>query len=121
MQQDVDGGDAGAHTFTTGVQLKTTGTWFVKVADTVTATLNGQQSGIVVNPGAFRSCRSASRKSASIRPSCTVCDPGSPAIQYENIGPQVPGKIGLITKNLGQSMSWKQRWRLILRWQCMRM
>jgi hypothetical protein len=40
--------DAGAHTFS--VTLKTAGTQSITVADTVTATITGTQSGIAVNP-----------------------------------------------------------------------
>src|SRR6185369_17391305 len=42
--------DNGQHTFTNGVQLKTVGTWYVKVADGVKV---GQQSNVVVGPGAI--------------------------------------------------------------------
>jgi hypothetical protein len=41
---------------------------------------------VVVNPGAFRSCRSASRKSATIRPSRSV----RPELHYENSWLPVP-------------------------------
>jgi hypothetical protein len=41
-------GDAGSHTFTNGVTLKTTGTRTVTATDTVTATVTGTSGGIVV-------------------------------------------------------------------------
>ena len=46
-------GDAGVHTFTNEVQFQTTGTYFVKVNDTVLTTKVGEQSAILVNPGAL--------------------------------------------------------------------
>jgi hypothetical protein len=46
-------GDAGTHVFGANVILKTVGTWSVTATDTVTATLKGSQSGIVVTPGAL--------------------------------------------------------------------
>ena len=44
-------GDAGAHTFTGGVTLKTAGTHSVTATDTITA-MTGSQSGLVVQAGA---------------------------------------------------------------------
>src|SRR5712691_10423724 len=44
--------DAGAHTFTNGVTLKTTGTQSVTATDVANAAISGSQSGIVVNAGA---------------------------------------------------------------------
>jgi uncharacterized membrane protein YqgA involved in biofilm formation len=41
--------DAGTHVFSGNVTLKTIGTWSVTATDTVTATLKGSQTGIVVN------------------------------------------------------------------------
>ena len=45
-------GDAGAHTFTNGVVLKTAATQSVTTTDTVTSTITGTQGGIHVNPAA---------------------------------------------------------------------
>src|SRR6184192_1497519 len=42
-------GDAGIHTFTNAVVLKTAGTQSVTATDTVTSTITGTQTGIVVN------------------------------------------------------------------------
>ena len=42
-------GDAGTHTFTNGVTLKTAGTQSITATDTVTGTITGTQSGIVVH------------------------------------------------------------------------
>jgi MOSC domain-containing protein YiiM len=47
---------------------------------------------VVVNPGAFRSCRSVSRKSASIRGSRRL----RPAQQYENRSQPVPETFGIV-------------------------
>ena len=47
--------DAGAHTFSTGVTLKTAATQSVTATDTKTATIKGTQSGIVVQHGAVKS------------------------------------------------------------------
>ena len=47
---------------------------------------------VVVNPGAFRSCRIASRKSASIRSSRRLRS----TLQYENMPPTVPGEFGIM-------------------------
>ena len=44
------GFDNGVHTFVAGSQLKTAGTQSLTVTDTVTATITGTQSGIVVTP-----------------------------------------------------------------------
>ncbi len=44
-------GDAGVHTFTNGVTLKTAGTQSITATDTVTGTITGTQSGITVNIG----------------------------------------------------------------------
>jgi alpha-tubulin suppressor-like RCC1 family protein len=44
-------GDAGVHTFTNGVTLKTAGTQSVTATDTVTASITGSQSGLTVTPG----------------------------------------------------------------------
>jgi len=44
--------DAGVHTFTNGVTLKTSGAQSVTATDTVTASVTGSQTGITVNPGA---------------------------------------------------------------------
>jgi uncharacterized membrane protein YqgA involved in biofilm formation len=41
--------DAGTHVFSGNVTLKTIGTWSVTATDTLTATLKGSQTGIVVN------------------------------------------------------------------------
>jgi hypothetical protein len=41
--------DAGTHVLSGNVTLKTIGTWSVTATDTVTATLKGSQTGIVVN------------------------------------------------------------------------
>jgi hypothetical protein len=41
--------DAGTHVFSGNVTLKTIGTWSITATDTVTATLKGSQTGIVVN------------------------------------------------------------------------
>jgi hypothetical protein len=41
--------DAGTHVFSGNVTLRTIGTWSVTATDTVTATLKGSQTGIVVN------------------------------------------------------------------------
>jgi hypothetical protein len=46
------GANAGVHTFSLGVTLKTAGTQAVRARDTVTATITGLQSGIVVTPAA---------------------------------------------------------------------
>ncbi len=43
-------GDAGVHTFTNGVTLKTAGTQSITATDTVTGTITGTQSGITVLP-----------------------------------------------------------------------
>ena len=45
------GGDAGVHTFTNGVTLKTAGTQSITATDTVTGTITGTQSSISVLPG----------------------------------------------------------------------
>jgi hypothetical protein len=41
--------DAGTHVFSGNVTLRTIGTWSITATDTVTATLKGSQTGIVVN------------------------------------------------------------------------
>ena len=46
-------GDAGVKTFTNGVNFATTGTYYVRVNDTVFTTKTGEQSNIDVNPGAL--------------------------------------------------------------------
>ena len=46
-------GDAGVKTFTSGVQMQTTGDYYVRVNDTVLTTKTGEQSAITVNPGAL--------------------------------------------------------------------
>jgi hypothetical protein len=46
------GGDNGSHTFTNGVTLKTAGTRSVTATDTVTGSITGTQSSIVVNAAA---------------------------------------------------------------------
>jgi hypothetical protein len=43
------GADAGVHTFTNGVTLKTAGTQSITATDTVTSSITGTQSGITVN------------------------------------------------------------------------
>jgi hypothetical protein len=43
--------DAGTHTFSNGATLKTAGTQSVTATDTVTGSITGTESGIVVNPG----------------------------------------------------------------------
>jgi hypothetical protein len=45
-------GENGTHTFTLGVTLKTVGTHWLTVADTITPDLTSSQTGIVVNPAA---------------------------------------------------------------------
>ena len=45
------GADAGVHTFTNGVTLKTAGTQSITATDTVTGSITGTQSGITVNVG----------------------------------------------------------------------
>jgi hypothetical protein len=42
-------GDSGVHTFSLGVKLKTAGTQWVRATDTVTATITGVKTGIVVS------------------------------------------------------------------------
>ena len=42
-------GDAGVHSFSLGVKLKTAGTQWVRATDTVTATITGVKTGIVVS------------------------------------------------------------------------
>ena len=44
-------GDAGVHTFSLGLTLKTAGTQLVRASDTVTRSITGVQIGIVVAPG----------------------------------------------------------------------
>jgi len=44
--------DAGTHSFTNGVTLKTAGTQSITGTDTITASITGAQSGITVNPAA---------------------------------------------------------------------
>ena len=46
-------GDAGARTFTNGVNFATTGSFYVRVNDTVLTTKTGEQTAIDVNPGAL--------------------------------------------------------------------
>ena len=46
-------GDAGVKTFTNGVNFATTGSFYVRVNDTVLTTKTGEQSAIDVNPGAL--------------------------------------------------------------------
>jgi hypothetical protein len=46
--------DHGVHKFSLGVTLRTAGTQWVKATDTVTSTITGTQSGIVVTPGAAK-------------------------------------------------------------------
>ena len=48
------GANAGVHTFSLGVTLKTAGTQAVRARDTATATITGLQSGIVVTPAAAK-------------------------------------------------------------------
>ncbi|HET6343982.1 MAG TPA: hypothetical protein VFH51_03570, partial [Myxococcota bacterium] len=45
-------GDAGVHTFTNGITLKTVGTQSVTATDTVTGGITGTQNGLAVTPGA---------------------------------------------------------------------
>ena len=45
-------GDAGSHVFAANVILKTAGTWTVTATDTVTASIKGTQTGVVVTPAA---------------------------------------------------------------------
>ena len=47
--------EAGFHTFTNGVTLKTTGTQSVTATDVASASITGSQTGIVVNPAAAAS------------------------------------------------------------------
>jgi RHS repeat-associated protein len=49
--------DNGAHTFTNGVTLKTTGTQSVSATDVANASITGSQTGIVVNPAAAATLR----------------------------------------------------------------
>ena len=46
-------GDAGVRTFTNGVNFATTGSFYVRVNDTVLTTRTGEQTAIDVNPGAL--------------------------------------------------------------------
>jgi len=47
-------GDAGVHAFASGLTLKTAGSRWVRATDTVTTSITGAQSGIVVTPGAAK-------------------------------------------------------------------
>ena len=46
-------GDAGVHTFTTGVNFASVGSFFVRATDTVVGTATGEQTAIDVNVGAI--------------------------------------------------------------------
>jgi MOSC domain-containing protein YiiM len=61
---------------------------------------------VVVNPGAFRSCRSASRRSASIRSSRRL----RPDLQYENVPPPVPGERRGIVRIISECDDGHMRW-----------
>src|ERR1700733_2771037 len=64
--------------FDTGRDFSITWCTSVKIAVVAPIPSASVTTAVVVNPGTFRSCRSASRKSASIRPSSTVSDSESP-------------------------------------------
>ena len=49
--------EAGVHTFSSGVTLKTAGSRSVTATDTVTASITGSQAGITVNPAAASSLK----------------------------------------------------------------
>jgi hypothetical protein len=70
--------------FVTGSDFNITWCTSVKIAVVAPIPNASVITAVIVNPGAFRSCRSASRKSASIRPSQPACNPESSAMQYES-------------------------------------
>src|SRR3984893_431604 len=65
--------------FATGSDFNITWCTSVKIAVVAPIPSASVITAVVVNPSAFRSCRSASRKSASIRPSCFVFESGWPS------------------------------------------
>src|SRR5580704_18976538 len=95
--------------FVTGSDFNITWCTSVKIAVVAPIPNASVITAVAVNPGAFRNCRSASRKSASIRASYSVCDSGNPRYSTKTSACQFPETNGLTTKHLSSTKNYQRK------------